>query len=211
MDGTDKTGDHGGSGIGSTTNATTNIRSIVYSIVKEYNISSILDAPCGSMSWIPLLLTNISSEIPNFKYHGVDVVNSIIAKSQEKYQHMAPLWRMSTIEISREPLPTGYDLIFSRDALQHLPLLLVIDCLENFARTNRSKYLLVGSYYTYSDNRNIEIGDYFPINLFTWPFYLTKYIQIFNERYGSKYLYMYDIPNYLRNVDFQEMRNRVKD
>ncbi len=40
------------------------------------------------------------------------------------------------------PVPSGYDLILCRDALQHLPLLSVVDALENFARSD-ARYLLV--------------------------------------------------------------------
>ena len=37
---------------------------------------------------------------------------------------------------------TGYELILCRDALQHLPLLSVVDALENFARSD-ARFLLV--------------------------------------------------------------------
>ena len=104
------------------------------------------------MFWIHHLLTNLSAEIPEFKYHGVDVVESVISKSVIKFKEMAPRWKMTKMDISKDPLPTGYDLVFSRDALQHLPLNLVADALKNIALTSNAKYLLVGSYF--EENRN---------------------------------------------------------
>ena len=45
-----------------------------------------VDAPCGSFLWMKLVVENITAEIePSFKYHGIDIVESVIRKSQIKY------------------------------------------------------------------------------------------------------------------------------
>ena len=56
-----------------------------------------------------------------------------------------------------QPLPQGQDLIFSRDALQHLPLDYAFSFLANVKRSG-AKYLLVGSYVDGGANVNIRIG-----------------------------------------------------
>ena len=162
------------------------------------------------MSWIPTLLVNLSQNIANFRYHGVDVVDSIIRKSQIKYKHFSPRWQVTAMDISKESLPTGYDLIFSRDALQHLPLNIVVDTLENFSRTKGSKYLLIGSYFKENANSMIKIGEYFPVNLIKPPFNLTMVMHVYDENVKhKKYLYLYDIPNYLRYVNFDSIRKEL--
>ena len=67
------------------------------------------------------------------------------------------------------------DLVFSRDALQHLPLSYVHSFLHN-VRDSGAKYLLVGSYLNESTtqyrNLDIAVGDYYDINLLEKPFSL---------------------------------------
>jgi hypothetical protein len=60
-------------------------------------------------------------------------------------------------------LPSNYDLIFSKDALQHIQIEKIIDELKKFSKTKGAKYLLVGSYL--KNNENKIISNYFPINL----------------------------------------------
>ena len=62
----------------------------------------------------------------------------------------------------------------------HLPLLKVVDVLENFANSN-AKYLLVGSFEHNNVNINIQIGTWFRINLKKPPFDLQNYIESFEE------------------------------
>jgi hypothetical protein len=177
----------------------------LYDVIRKYNIISLLDAPCGSMAWMPYLIENITHDIPIFRYHGVDVVESIINSSKAKYSNKTN-WKLEVLDITSQELPDGYDLIFSRDALQHLSLVKVIDSLKLISRTQGSRYLLVGSYLKTGQNKNIEIGDYFPIDLTKPPFNLNKYLEIFDEKtYEFKHLILYDIKNYLRFVNFDQM------
>lgn len=208
-----------GSGAGSSINYTIECRRILKEVVQVYEINSMVDAPCGAMKWMPLFLDDLSknanrsqiaaqSKAP-FRYHGVDVVSSIIEASQKKYKHKYPEWKFSAIDFSRkdQPLPEGYDLIFSRDALQHLSLVKVVSALEQFSRVKSAKYLLIGSYTSIKEdgNKNIVIGDYFPINLLLPPFSLDKYVNIFDEKdeYG-KHLILYKM-SYFRTINFEKM------
>lgn len=73
-----------------------------------------------------------------------------------------------------------------------------------------ARYLLVGSYLgNVGKNVNIEVGSVFLINLTQPPFNLTQYVRVYHENrteYEPKSLILYDIPNYLRNVDFDRMK-----
>jgi hypothetical protein len=40
------------------------------------------------------------------------------------------------LDMTREPIPQGYDLLFSHDHLEHLPMHAVLDVLEGFMHSN---------------------------------------------------------------------------
>ena len=149
----------GGSGDGSTINYTVNCRNILYDVIKKYSIKSLLDIPCGSLAWMPLLLNNITNEIPDFRYYGVDVVESVINISKVKYANKKN-WKLDVLDITSQELPDGYDLLFSRDAFQHLPLIKIANALKMIANAKEAKYFLVGSYVKTGVNVNINIGGY---------------------------------------------------
>lgn len=203
-----------GSGPGSSLSYTEETRNILYKVIKKYNLKSMIDAPCGAMLWMPLLLKNLSLTQNEFYYHGIDIVESIINTSRVNYSNESN-WKFSYLDFTSQKLPQDYqyELIFSRDALQHLSYDKVINALENFANTPNVKYLLVGTYKNMDKNKNIKPGDAFLINLFKHPFFLEKYLDLFEERKdgneNTKFLVLYDVQNYLKNIDFNEMRKRA--
>lgn len=63
------------------------------------------------------------------------------------------------IDYASQPLPKGYDLVFSRDSLQHIPLHGTWQYLNN-VRASGAKYLLVGSYIKNPwPNQNVPGGE----------------------------------------------------
>lgn len=201
----------GGSGPGSTVEYTSQARKIIYEVVQKYKINSMLDAPCGAMVWMPIVLRNLTATNPKFRYHGIDVVNKVVSNSRDRFGNEFKNWKFSVFDFSQRPLPSDYDLIFSRDALQHLPLITVVEALKSFSTAKNSRYLLVGSYLNGGTNKKINIGDYFAINLTQPPFNLKNYVEVFKEgvEFGAneKHLVLYDIPNYLSKIDFNVIMN----
>lgn len=62
------------------------------------------------------------------------------------------------VDYSNQRLPSGYDLVWSRDSLQHIPLHGAWQFLNN-VKASGAKYLLVGSYIKSSaTNGNIAAG-----------------------------------------------------
>jgi hypothetical protein len=169
-----------------------------------------LDAPCGAMVWIPILLRRLSVETNRtFRYHGVDIVESVVNASIQKFQNYSDEWQFSTLDFTQQELPDDYELIFSRDALQHLSYDKIVGALRGFSKVKGAQHLLVGSYMV-EKNRNIRVGDCFYINLMKPPFSLTQYIEIISENVKDetvKHLILYDIPNYLSKVNFDLMLN----
>jgi len=65
---------------------------------------------------------------------------------------------LQCVDYSNQPLPSGYDLVFSRDSLQHIPMHGTWQFLNN-VRASGAKYLLVGSYLKAAGpNGNIAAG-----------------------------------------------------
>jgi hypothetical protein len=118
---------------------------------------------------MPHLLRNS----PDLTYQGFDAASSVIEKLQSDTNIADLRSRVSfaAADLALTSLPTGKDLIFSRDALQHLSLPLVLNVLRTFKAAG-SVWLLVGSYAKRWSNVLIETGDYFPINLAAPPFVL---------------------------------------
>lgn len=163
-----------------------------------------VDAPCGGMLWMPLVLKRLrTAHNKDFRYFGVDVVPSVIEAHKSKWRG----WRdteFMELDIAHHPLPDGYDMIFSRDALQHLPFSTIISTLENFSKSS-AKVLAVGSYKNGS-NWNIDVGAYFAIDLRLPPFKLTAPMDVIDEEtVDDKQILVYDV-DYLRQQDFDAMR-----
>lgn len=107
-------------------------------------------------------------------------------------------------------------MVHCRDALQHLPLEMVVEALRNFAKSH-ARLLVLGSYSAEdgAQNKKIVAGDYFSINLRQEPFALDKPLAVFNEQTNrrepgepDKYMLVYDV-EYLRSIDFDAMDARV--
>lgn len=206
----------GGSGMGSTLEATETTRVVIEMLVYRYGVRSLLDAPCGSSHWWPPLLQSIREVIPCFRYHGVDVVESVIAASQEQWA-ADELTTFAVVDVSQQPLGASYDLVLCRDALQHLPLGLAGKVLANIAATN-SRLLLVGSYWMDGKNGDVPIGDYYPVNVVKWPFLLPEPEAVFAEKVpgtgppsnqGRKFLLLYTREQ-LATVDWVELKLRCE-
>ena len=112
----------GGSGAGSDGTYAIGANYILHLVIYKYGLTSLLDAPCGAVSnsWTKPLITSLASEIPCFKYFGVDVVPSVIALNSAAFSSMD--WaNFGEVDLSSSDveIPNGYDIILSRDALQH--------------------------------------------------------------------------------------------
>lgn len=117
--------------------------------------------------------------------HGV-VSRAIAAYLQQK------AWRARN---AFKPLPTGYQLIWSRDSLQHLPMHAAWMFLNN-VKASGAQYLLVGSYIvSKAGNVDISAGEYYPIDLLKPPFSLKPTpLEVLDEKTeDGKHLLLFDV------------------
>jgi len=173
----------GGSGDGSKDACGVTAREVLRQIMFKYHSTSILDAPCGGVhsSWMRTTILRIRAEIPCFQYYGVDVVDAVIAKNKAAFaQEDWAQFQLSDISSAKTRLPLGFDLILSRDALQHLSYPAIAGVLRAYCATN-TRYLLVGSYLGSDSNRLINVGETFAINVLLPPFNFPQPIEVFSE------------------------------
>jgi len=177
------TKDGGGSGTGSTVSYTKRTRSVIAHVLKEHNVQTMIDAPCGSFHWMPLVFERLKAvgAGPN-EYTGYDVVASVIQSVSAAHATnvSTPKLQFLVADLTTDSLPRGKDLILSRDALQHLSLAQIRAVLRNFQQAD-PKLLLVGSYPGTYDNVDIPTGSYFPVNVLRPPFELLPQ-EVFSEQ-----------------------------
>ena len=70
------------SGSGSTVQKTENARHAIKTVVVKYGIRSIIDAPCGDLTWMKTLFPFFQRN--NVSYTGVDIVGSQIEKHRKQ-------------------------------------------------------------------------------------------------------------------------------
>ncbi len=161
------------SGPGSTLDQTTIVRREISNIIKKYNISTILDLPCGDFNWMQYV------DLQNCIYIGADIVAPLIEKNNILYKNSR--CRFLHIDATKDSLPSC-DLIICRDLLVHLSSNDVFKVLKNF-KNSGAKYLLT-TFFTNRQGRNSEIesGGWRPINLQKPPFNFPKPEVIINEQ-----------------------------
>lgn len=159
------------SGRGSEVDQTSEIIRILPTLLKEYEISTLLDIPCGDFNWMKNVNLN------GITYIGADIVSDLINKNSETFQTKD----ISFIKLNliADKLPTG-DMILCRDCLVHLSFSEIQSALDNICNSG-SKYLLTTTFTREEKNRDITTGQWRPLNLEIFPFFLPKPLTTINE------------------------------
>ena len=193
----------GGSGSGSSLEYTAGFRKQLVELLQNLTgVKALLDTSCGSFLWMPLVLDALP-EIE--KYHGLDVA---CGKLEEvKSLHETHNRTFSCADYSTVPFPKGYDVIFSRDSLQHVGLAATYYFLGN-ALDSGARWLVVGSYVDSAlPNMNIKPGDAYSIDLTKPPFLLGPAYTIMEESAKEgpdqqKHLLVFDLTSVTWQDDF---------
>jgi len=175
------------SGSGSELKNTEVLRSELPFLFKKYNITSILDIPCGDMNWMSKV------DMAGITYIGGDIVqqliNDNIAKFGLDFRHL---------DIINSTLPK-VDLVFVRDCLGHLSTENIKKALINIKRSG-SKYLLTTCFTKYTSNTDIKDGGWKCINLMVEPFKMRP-IYLINEDCREGYPHFQDKSMVLFNIE----------
>lgn len=161
------------SGEGSNLIHTSEIRQELPKLLKELNIKTFMDAPCGDWYWMQ------HTQLEVKKYIGVDIVDDLIEK--HKKQFGADGREFMCLNLAEDQLPQ-VDLIFCRDCLVHLNYHDAKKMIANFKRSN-SKYLLTT---TFPNKKNVDLvgeASFFrALNLELSPFNFPKPLKLVNEK-----------------------------
>jgi len=155
------------SGAGSSLKYTEHLRLHLPTLLKEFKISSILDAPCGDFNWMKELLKS-----ENINYLGGDIVKELVELNNSMYRKKNI--NFIHTDIIKEKLPSA-DLWICRDCFIHFSYEDILLTLKNLAQSE-IKYVLTTTHINDGsfNNKNIETGGFRYIDLFSFPFNFPK-------------------------------------
>ena len=143
------------SGPGSSAFRTRPLRPQITQLVRDLEVRSLLDIPCGDFNWMRL------TELPGVDYLGADIVAELVERNRSL--HGGPGRRFVRLDMRRDPLPRA-DLVLCRDGLVHLSFADIGRALERI-RESGSTYLLATTFTDHGSNRDIATGAWRPLNL----------------------------------------------
>ena len=163
------------SGRGSLFSSTASVRKCLGSWIKQYNITSMVDIPCGDANWQRFI-----PGISDVKYMGFDISPHVVNRARQRNPKSM---EFGILDITSD-VPPPTDLVLMRDLIQHLPLKLGVQAIKN-ARLSGAKWLAITSYKNRLFNFNIVSGGYFYNNVMKPPFNLRKVYRAC-ENYSGK-------------------------
>ena len=159
------------SGPGSDTNQTRIIVQELPNLFADFNISTMLDIPCGDFHWMKDI------DLNSINYTGADIVESLIHENSEKYTNERR--RFQHLNLIKDNLPK-VDLVFCRDCLVHFSFVDVFLAFNNICNS-QSEYLLTTTFTKRQDNGDIATGHWRVLNLQIAPFALPSPLRIIHE------------------------------
>ena len=159
-----------GSHLGHATNSSLDV---IRKTIERYNVTTMIDLPCGDVNWIFDSWETDSLEL----YIGLDVVSAVIARNKERLKHhfnkIFEHWDGTTCPLpkykrfSDGQIKTA-DLVHSRDVIQHLSQEQGVKFLCG-VMTSGARVLIATSY-PGGRNPNIKAGEWTAVNLHLPPY-----------------------------------------
>lgn len=159
------------SGPGSDVCQTRIISSELPALFINFNISTMLDIPCGDFNW----MKNV--DLNTIDYMGADIIKELVQKNIEKWARDGVCFQH--LNLIKDKLPK-VDLIFCRDCLVHFSFADIFLALNNVCNS-QSEYFLTTTFTGRKNNHDILTGQWRVINLELSPFVLPKPLTIINE------------------------------
>jgi hypothetical protein len=159
------------SGGGSTMANTETIRRELPSLLRNLDVASLLDIPCGDFFWMK------ETDLGIDRYIGADIVAPLIAVNQKMFGNEKRTFLV--LDLLNDPLPP-VDMILCRDCLPHLSFSDIRHALRQVQKS-KSRYLLTSTYLNRQTNSDIETGRFRPLNLQCAPFNFPSPIALIND------------------------------
>lgn len=152
------------SGTGSSLDSTRVLREKLPDALRELGTRVLLDAPCGDFTWMGHV------DLSGIDYIGADIVRSIVESNRE--DHAARGRTFIELDLTRDDLPDA-DVLLCRDCLVHLSYANVARVFRNVRRSNL-RYILMTAFPGRGDNKDVEDGDWRPLDFEAAPFSFPK-------------------------------------
>jgi hypothetical protein len=182
------------SGIGSSHNQTQEIIDKLPRVLQDFQITSMLDAPCGDFNWMSKV------DLQNIAYIGADIVENIVVSNNQKFANNR---RQFILLDLIDEKTDKFDLVFSRDCFVHFSFADIFKSLENI-KNGESKYLMTTTFTEQRLNKDIHTGGWRPLNFEISPFNFPKPLYTLNEkctemngRFGDKSLGLWKVADCL--------------
>jgi len=159
------------SGPGSNLKNTETLRKELPLILKELNIKSFLDIPCGDYFWMKEIVLSIDF------YIGADIVDELIMRNKNLYSNDKR--KFINLDITKEELPMT-DAIFCRDCLPHFSIKLIKTSLRSI-KLSGAKYFFTSTYISCKENKEIHVGGFRPVNFQIKPFNFPQPVKIISD------------------------------
>jgi hypothetical protein len=185
------------SGNGSSLEITRACRTIIIRVIKDYQLRSMLDIACGDMTWMPEVLDELRREKYKLDFIGCEIVTDLVKKHKKKFAQYKDM-RFEQADMVKGVVEKA-DLVFCRDAIQHLTIPEGLRALNNISGSG-AKFLLATTYPRQSEEMNMkEIGKTgycMSRNLMGDPFNLPDPIAMYSENNPNyhKYLGLWELP-----------------
>jgi hypothetical protein len=208
------------SGPGSTLDETKYLREKIKEVVREKNIKSVIDIPCGDFNWMKEIVFSFDS------YIGGDIVEKAIEENNNKYSNSRI--KFINFDIINDKIPNG-DLLIVRDIIGHFPIDDGLKIINNILNS-KCKYLLsttwakkVGDEWkpcekndVDRENEGVDYGRFYPVNLMSAPFnlpqaeiYLEEDVVVDNFESGNrKVLALWDLDK-IRNKEVMSKNSNI--
>lgn len=147
-------------GAGSTLRATSSLRGELAELLRQLNCRILVDAPCGDLNWMSRV------DLSDIDYIGLDLDDKI--ETARAANMNAGSAKLEVRDIVACGFPAG-DVLLCRDFLQHLPTQMVIEVVQHVV-TSEAQWLIVTSHDVPSNEGDIAIGGFRPLNLRLPPF-----------------------------------------
>lgn len=159
------------SGIGSTMEQTRGIIQQLPAFLAKWNITSLLDAPCGDFNWMQHV------NLRGISYTGGDIVPTIAERNQARFG--SDMRTFQVLDLMSSPLGS-HDLLFCRDCLVHLSCDHIRLVIQNL-RSSGIRYLLTTHFPEEPANEDIVTGGWRPLNLTLEPFFFPEPLDLLVE------------------------------
>ena len=155
-------------------------------IIKDYNVKSLLDMPCGDFLWIHEIIKE-----RNIDYLGIDIVEELIEENKNRYKNKN--FNFENHNILNFSTNKEFDLILIRDLFIHIKNSDISQIIQNIKKIN-FRYIVLNSYNN-KVNKDVIVGQHRKVNLLIEPFNLKKPTYSFKDHEDDKFFFIYDKKN----------------